>query len=145
MKMFCGLAAMVLVVAASGCATPGMSLLRSDSPKDAEVMIKSPVDGATVGKTFKVVFGIHGMEVSPAGIKKEHSGHHHLLIDLDEMPNMKMPLPATDKIQHFGKGQTETELTLTPGKHTLQLLLGNHVHIPHNKPVMSKKITITVK
>jgi len=92
-----------------------------------------------------VVFGLKNIGVAPAGIDKKNTGHHHLLIDTDELPDLTKPLPATDKIKHFGGGQTETEITLSPGKHTLQLLLGNYAHIPHSKPVISKKITITVE
>ena len=85
------------------------------------------------------------MGVAPAGVIKENTGHHHLLIDVKEMPDFSLPLPATDNIKHFGGGQTETDLTLPAGKHTLQLVLGDHLHIPHDKPVVSEKITITVK
>ena len=85
------------------------------------------------------------MGVAPAGADLKNTGHHHLLIDVNELPDMAKPLPATTEVKHFGGGQTETLLTLTPGTHTLQLLLGNHVHIPHDPPVLSKKITITVK
>jgi len=112
---------------------------------DAQLYIIEPVDGATVRETFKVKFGLSGMGVAPAGQNIKNTGHHHLLIDLDKLPDLTKPLPATDQIRHFGGGQTETELTLTPGEHTLQLLLGNYMHILHDEPVMSKKITITVK
>jgi Domain of unknown function (DUF4399) len=90
------------------------------------------------------VFGLKGMGIAPAGVKFDNTGHHHLLIDTDAPADMNAPLPATDKIVHFGKGQTETTLTLSPGKHTLQLLLADANHVPHNPPVLSKKITITV-
>jgi len=111
---------------------------------NAQLYIIEPVDGATVQETFKVKFGLSGMGVAPAGQNIKNTGHHHILIDMDKLPDLTKPLPATDQIRHFGGGQTETELTLTPGEHTLQLLLGNYMHIPHDKPVMSKKITITV-
>ena len=119
--------------------------LVSKSPADATVYIIEPVDGQTVSQRFKVKFGLSGMGVAPAGINQENTGHHHILIDGEVLPDMTKPLPATDKIRHFGGGQTETELVLPPGKHTLQLLLGNYAHIPHDKPVLSEKITITVK
>ena len=138
------LAAAAACVMLTGCKT-GMSMLRSDSPDGASVTILSPKDGDTVEKTFTVKFGIEGMAVVPAGKKQDHSGHHHLLIDMKELPDMAMPLPATSNLVHFGGGQTETTLTLTPGTHTLQLLLGNHLHIPHDPPVLSEKITITAK
>ena len=73
------------------------------------------------------------------------SGHHHLLINVNELPNLKLPIPADSNHIHFGKGQTETELDLPLGTHTLQLLIGNHLHIPHSEPIISKKIVITVK
>ena len=117
----------------------------STAPENAAVYFISPVNGATTGKNVTVKFGLSGMGVSPAGIEKANTGHHHLLIDTDTLPDMSMPLPATDKIKHFGGGQTETQITLSPGTHTLQLVLGNHLHIPHSKPVVSEKITITVK
>lgn len=119
--------------------------LISEAPADAKVYIISPKDGETVGKTFKVQFGLSGMGVAPAGVDKKGTGHHHLLIDVDEMPDMTKPLPASDRVIHFGGGQTETEVTLPPGKHTLQLVMGNYLHIPFKKPVVSKKITIVVK
>jgi hypothetical protein len=119
--------------------------LISTSPEGAQVYFITPTNGQTVTQTFKVKFGLSGMGVAPAGTNREKTGHHHILIDTDTLPDMRRPLPATDKIIHFGGGQTETELTLSPGTHTLQLLLGNYVHIPHDKPVLSEKITITVK
>jgi uncharacterized protein DUF4399 len=118
---------------------------RTPSPPGAEAYIISPKDGATVSSPVTVVFGLKGMGIAPAGIPFENAGHHHLLIDSDPPADLSKPLPATDKIVHFGKGQTEASVKLTPGKHTLQLLLGDQLHTPHNPPVMSKKITITVK
>ena len=119
--------------------------LISESPSNAEVYFIQPIDGQTVQKNIKIVFGLKNMGVAPAGTDRKNTGHHHLLIDADTLPDLTKPLPATDKIKHFGGGQTETEITLSPGKHTLQLILGNYSHVPHNKPVMSKKITITVE
>ncbi len=121
------------------------ALKRSSRPEGAEVYIISPKDGDVVGKEVKVVFGLKGMGVAPAGINLPDTGHHHLLVDVKKLPNMAMPIPADKNHLHFGKGQTETTLKLEPGKHTLQLLLGNYLHIPHAKEVISKKITITVK
>ncbi len=119
--------------------------VNSTSPANAKVYFIAPVDGQTVSSNFTVKFGLNGMGVSPAGIEKKNTGHHHILIDTDTLPDLNAPLPATDKIKHFGGGQTETQLSLSPGKHTLQLVLGNHHHIPHSSPVISKKITILVK
>jgi len=119
--------------------------LMSKSPADAKLYFIEPIDGVTVSETFKVKFGLSGMGVAPAGTNIENTGHHHILIDVDKLPDLTKPLPATDQIRHFGGGQTETELTLSPGEHTLQILLGNYAHVPHDKPVISEKITITVK
>jgi hypothetical protein len=139
------IAALMLAAPLAGAQTPAVAPERTVSPPGAEVYIISPKDGATVHSPVLVQFGLKGMGVAPAGVKFENTGHHHLLIDTDAPTDPSAPLPATDKIVHFGKGQTETTLTtLTPGKHTLQLLLGDQNHIPHNPPVISKKITITV-
>jgi hypothetical protein len=119
--------------------------LISDSHPDAEIYFIQPNDGQIVPDNVTVVFGLKNMGVAPAGTVRKNTGHHHLLIDTDELPDLTKPLPATDKIKHFGGGQTETTITLAPGKHTLQLLLGNHAHVPHSKPVISEKISILVK
>ena len=118
--------------------------LSSPAPDDAEVYIISPEDEATVPTTFTVRFGLKGMGVAPAGVDMEGTGHHHLLIDSARLPDMTLPLPTTDQIVHFGNGQTETEVTLPPGRHSLQLVLGNHLHVPHDPPVISDRITVTV-
>jgi hypothetical protein len=125
-------------------AVPLAAQERTPSPTGAEVYIISPKDGAKVHNPVRVQFGLKGMGIAPAGVKFENTGHHHLLIDTEAPAELSAPLPATDKIVHFGKGQTETTLTLKPGKHTLQLLLGDMNHVPHAPPVISKKITITV-
>jgi hypothetical protein len=104
-----------------------------------------PKDGQTVKRNFDVIFGLSGMGVAPAGIDYPNTGHHHLLINIDSLLNMERPIPTTSNILHFGSGQTQTRLNLPPGKHSLQLLLGNYLHIPHKPPVISKKITIFVE
>ncbi len=119
------------------------SMPQSESPANASVYIISPVDGATVKETFTVTFGLKDMGVSPAGIEKKHTGHHHLLIDKNSLPAFDMPMGGD--VQHFGGGQTQTTLTLPKGQHTLQLILGDHHHIPHKPAVVSKKITIIVE
>lgn len=119
--------------------------LNSHAPTDARVYIVEPQDGATVAETFTVKFGLSGMELAPAGVDKENTGHHHLLIDRPELPELNASLPSTDQIRHFGKAQTETELTLPPGEHTLQLVLGNYLHVPHDNPIISDPITIEVE
>lgn len=118
---------------------------RTPSAAGANVGFANLADGDVVPPVFTVKFAVSGMDIAPAGTQTENSGHHHLLIDVTELPDMNLPLPATDNIRHFGKGQTEVELTLLEGPHTLQLLLGDYVHIPHSPPVMSGKITITVE
>ncbi len=117
---------------------------RTPAPPGAEAYFISPRNGATVKSPVTVRFGLKGMGIAPAGVKFDNTGHFHLLIDSEPPTNMAAPLPATDKLLHFGKGQTETSLTLAPGKHTLQLLLADQNHIPHDPPVISQKITITV-
>ncbi|MBQ0815570.1 MAG: DUF4399 domain-containing protein [Marinobacter sp.] len=119
--------------------------MMTDAPANAELYFVQPSDGATVEGTFKVVFGLRNMGVAPAGVEKASTGHHHLLIDTEVPSDLSKPLPATDQIKHFGGGQTETEITLQPGEHTLQLLLGNYAHVPHSQPVVSEQITITVE
>jgi len=123
---------------------PAAPAARTPSPPGAEVYIISPKDGAKVKSPVLVQFGLKGMGIAPAGVKFDNTGHHHLLLDTDPPADLGTPLPKTDKILHFGKGETETSLTLPPGKHTLQLILGDQSHIPHDPPLISKKITITV-
>ena len=118
---------------------------KSKASDDANLYIISPLDGGTVSSPVKVVFGLEGMGVAPAGIKFNNTGHHHLLIDIDELPDVNSPIPSDDNHRHFGKGQTEAIIELEPGEHSLQLILGDHMHIPHNPVVVSKKIKINVK
>ena len=120
-------------------------LPRTASPAGAEVYIISPQNGETVQSPFKVQFGLRGMGVAPAGVDVPDTGHHHLLIDVTDQPDMSQPLPMTDNIRHFGKGQTETEISLPPGRHTLQLLMGDKSHIPLNPSVESRAIPINVR
>jgi hypothetical protein len=135
------IAVAVLAVAAWAAA----QMTKTKSADGAKVYIIAPANGATVSSPFTVQFGLKGMGVAPAGVNQPNTGHHHLLVDVDQMPDMNAPLPNTEHIRHFGGGQTEVDLTLPPGKHTLQLLLADFAHIPHDKPLMSEKITITVK
>ena len=118
-------------------------VLATPSPKDAKVYIVSPKDGDTVTSPVKVIFGLTGMGVAPAGVDKKNTGHHHLLIDGEKLPDMNKPMGKN--VKHFGGGQTETMLDLKPGKHTLQLILGDKGHKPHQPPVISEKISITVQ
>lgn len=114
------------------------------SAKDAKVFIIEPKDGATVTTPVTVKFGIEGMEIAAAGSDKANSGHHHLIIDT-KLEELSAAIPADDKHIHFGKGQTETTVELKAGEHTLQLILGDKNHVPHDPPVVSEVIKITVK
>jgi len=135
-------ATLACVAALSVAAT---SYAREPSPAGAEVYIVSPKDGAKVKSPVTVVFGLKGMGIAPAGIKFDNTGHHHLLVDSEVPADLSQPLAANEHSLHFGKGQTETSLTLPPGKHTLQLVLGDSLHIPHDPAVISKQITVTVE
>lgn len=113
------------------------------APVDRWVYIISPSDGATVSNPVTVRFGLHGMGVAPAGVDRANTGHHHLLVDVEDLPDLSQPLGG--EVMHFGGGQTETTLTLAPGTHTLQLILGDQHHRPHDPPLVSDRITIEVK
>jgi hypothetical protein len=115
---------------------------RTPAPAGARVYFIQPADGATVPQTFMVKFGLENMGVAPAGVDVASTGHHHLLIN-QELPAFDQPIGGDFK--HFGGGQTQTEVTLEPGTHTLQLLLGDMKHVPHDPPVYSEKITVTVE
>ena len=110
----------------------------------AEVYIISPKDGEEVSSPVEVIFGLQGMGIAPAGINFPNTGHHHLLIDLDQLPDLKSGIPADAQHLHFGKGQTQALIELDPGEHSLQLLLGDWMHVPHETPVVSEKIKILV-
>lgn len=119
---------------------------RTAAPDGAQVYIISPADGTTVSNPVTVVFGLTGMGVAPAGTEAENTGHHHLLINTDPGTlDMETSLPATDQIVHFGGGQTQVTKELPSGTHTLRLLLGDLNHVPHDPPVMSEVITITIE
>src|SRR5436190_12726067 len=133
----------VVVVAVASAA---LAQTQTPSPQGAAVYFINLKDGDTVTSPFKVQFGLTGMGIAPVGVQNERTGHHHLLIDStlsDE--ELKRPIAADAKHVHFGGGQTETTVTLPPGSHTLQLVLGDWSQIPHNPPVMSPVITVTVK
>ena len=119
-------------------------LAQTPAPETARAYIVSPADGAVVSSPVTVVFGLEGMGVAPAGVDAANTGHHHLLIDVEEIPALDQPIPADEQHRHFGGGQTQTTIELSPGPHTLQLLLGDRLHVPHGNPVLSEKITITV-
>ena len=139
----------ILVIPVAGFAWAGHheaqhELPRHASPDGAVVYIIGPKDGATLSSPVRVQFGLRGMGVAPAGVDLPNTGHHHLVIDT-ELPDLDAPFPTSPNNIHFGKGQTETTLDLEPGEHTLQLLLGDMNPVPHQPPVISKRITVTVK
>lgn len=119
-------------------------LTRSPAPEGARVFFIAPQDGDVVSSPVRVEFGIEGMGVVPAGQAAPHSGHHHVLVDAP-LPVLGLPIPADANHIHFGDGSSSTELTLEAGEHTLQLLFADHLHIPHDPPVYSEPITITVE
>lgn len=141
MKTFMSRATLAgLLLSASMLATAA-----TPAPEGAEVFIVSPADGATVSQEFLVKFGVKDVSLAPAGDVTKNTGHHHLLIDVDKLPAAGAPIPMDANHMHFGKAQTEATIKLAPGKHTLQLELGDSGHIPFDPPIVSKKITVTVK
>jgi hypothetical protein len=131
-------------LAASPATAQPVIVQRTKSPEGARLYFISPTDGETVQSPFTVRFGLEGMGVAPAGVDLPATGHHHLVVD-SETPPLDRPVPTDAKHIHFGKGQTETTLDLPPGRHTLQLVLGDQAHVPHDPPVISERITITVE
>ncbi|RDK02790.1 DUF4399 domain-containing protein [Paraburkholderia lacunae] len=139
--------AIAALVTLAVLASPGLALGGpTPSPAGAHVYIGYPNDGQVVpaNKPFRVWFGLRYMGVAPKGVKFPKTGHHHLLIDTD-LPPMDQEIPSDRNHLHFGAGETETTIQLPPGKHTLQLLMGDDMHIPHDPPVYSKKITVIAR
>jgi Domain of unknown function (DUF4399) len=134
----------LIVIALGVSAAAVAQVKRTAAPAAAEVYFIAPKDGESVSSPVTVRFGLKGMGVAPAGVAFEGAGHHHLVVDAPTPP-LDAPVPADAKHLHFGKGQTETTLELKPGKHTLQLIVGDQLHIPHQPAVVSKVITVTVK
>jgi hypothetical protein len=130
--------------APTGAAAPAR-LTRTAAPAGARVSFVSPANGATVRSPVKVQFALEGMELAPAGTYQPNTGHHHLLIDTGLPDALDQPIVKDEKHLHYGLIQTEAEVPLPPGQHTLQLLLGDGNHIPHDPPVASEQITITVE
>jgi hypothetical protein len=127
--------------AAAPAAAPAMP--RTAAPAGAAAYIVEPSDGATVSSPVRVAFGLTGAGVAPAGVELPNTGHHHLIIDT-RLASYDLPIPADAQHVHFGGGQTETTIELPPGRHELQLVLGDHLHIPHEPPIMSDIVTIQV-
>lgn len=134
----------VLTVSLPAVASLASDIPRTPSKPETTLAILSPVDGAVVKSPVTVQFGLDGMGVAPAGVQSPGTGHHHLIIDAD-LPAAERPIPANANHRHFGGGQTQTTLDLPAGQHTLQLILGDHNHVPHDPPVVSKPISITVE
>lgn len=142
------IATTVIAMMLSGAALAGETL----SAKNSQQYIVNLNDGDTVSSPVKIIFGLSEMGVAPAGVEKENTGHHHILLNRakfgegeDGAEEFEFNLPADEQHIHYGKGQTEATLELAPGKHTIQLVLGDHNHVPHNPPVYSKVITLNVK
>jgi hypothetical protein len=140
----CSLLLLTLPALSSAQDPAAPALPRTAAPAGAELYFVSPENGATVSSPVTVRFGLRGMGVAPAGVTAPNTGHHHLLVDVADLPPENLPLPNDANHRHFGLGQTEAEITLEPGQHSLQLVLGDALHIPHQPPVRSEKITITV-
>ncbi|MFL9868211.1 DUF4399 domain-containing protein [Paraburkholderia fungorum] len=140
-------AALVALATLTSLASPDIAIAgTTPSPAGAHAYIGYPNDGQVVAanKPFRVWFGLRYMGVAPKGVKYPNTGHHHLLIDT-ELPPMDQEIPNDRNHLHFGAGETETMIQLPPGKHTLQLLMGDDMHMPHNPPVYSKKITVIAR
>ena len=127
-----------------GHAQANGDLPRKSSPAEAKAYLISPRDGETLSSPVTVRFGLQGMGVAPAGVAREATGHHHLLIDT-ELPPLDLPVPSDAHHRHFGGGQTETTIELSPGTHSLQMILADELHIPHAPPVLSEKVVILVE
>ena len=134
------------VAIAAFCLAVSGAVAQTVSPPGAAVYMIAPANGAVVTNPFKVQFGLAGMGVAPAGVEKENTGHHHLLIDTTLSPDeLKEPIALNETHKHYGAGQTEAMVTLPPGRHTLQLVMGDWSHVPHAPPVQSAVVTIEVK
>jgi hypothetical protein len=136
-----GLGVVLLFVTGLGIARA--EIPRSSRPENVQLYFLTPNDQDSLTSPVVIRFGLKGMGVAPAGVDKAGTGHHHLIVDA-ELPPSGLPIPASDHYRHFGMGQTEVTLDLEPGEHTLQLLLGDHLHIPHDPPLVSERISITV-
>jgi hypothetical protein len=138
------LALLALLPAALLVTPPTRAAERKPMPDTAREYIIWPNDGQVIrGGKFWIRMGLSGAGIAPAGVDVPNTGHHHLLIDAD-LPTLDEPIPSDKNHLHFGKGQTEARIELPPGKHTLQLLLGDADHVPHNPALYSKKITVIV-
>jgi hypothetical protein len=136
------LASIALVIVA--LSFPALAQDRTPAPEGARVYVISPLNGATVSSPVTVVFGLEGMGVAPAEVEMVKTGHHHLIIDGD-LPSLNERIPSGETYRHFSGGQTEVVVELAPGPHTLQMIMSDHNHVPHDPPVVSEKKSITVR
>lgn len=134
----------VFLLCMAATVTADEAVQRLPSAEGAEVGFSNLADGDVISPAYTVKFSIAGMGIAPAGVEIDNTGHFHLLIDLDALPDFNQPLPASAKLIHFGKGEAETELALPDGQHKLQLMLADYRHIPHEPPVVSEAINITI-
>jgi hypothetical protein len=146
----CGQQEPAAPAAAAPAAAPAASAApaaptRKPAPAGAMAYIIEPADGARVSSPVRVVFGLKGFGVAPAGVDRNDAGHHHLLVDAGMPANLALPIPNDEQHRHFGGGQTEVELMLPAGRHTLQMVVGDHLHIPHDPPIASSVVTIEVQ
>lgn len=144
------IAAAIVPARAQQPATPAAPAAQADSgqsvaPAGAAAYFVNIKNGDTVTSPFKVGFAVSGAKIAPAGTMDAGSGHFHLLIDTDTLPSADAPLPGSEKLKHYGKGQTEDTIKLPPGDHTLQLDFADLAHVPFDPPLVSKKITVHVK
>tara|TARA_Y100000996_G_scaffold130590_1_gene99217 strand:+ start:48 stop:455 length:408 start_codon:yes stop_codon:yes gene_type:complete len=121
------------------------AMVKAGNHAEPTIELQGIENGKTYESPIKLNFIVKNIKVLPAGVKEENSGHHHILLNLSELPNLNSPLPMTENIIHFGKGQTSTSLDLEQGKHTIQLLFADYSHTPHKVPLMTKKITFYIK
>lgn len=143
-SLISALAGFVLALGAVTGQTPALAG-DTPAPKDAYLYIGWPNDGEIVrNRRFRVWFGLRNFGIAPSGVKKRNTGHHHLIVDAP-LPPLDEEIPADKNHLHFGAGQSEAIIELPPGRHTLQLIMGDHDHVPHNPPIISKRITITVR
>lgn len=142
-RVIASVGAIALVTAVSG-GTAGAIAGDTPAPKDAKVYIIWPSEGTVIeGGKFWLRMGARGIGVAPAGVVKANTGHHHVIIN-SPLPPFDEDIPADNNHLHFGAGQSEARVELPPGTHTLQLLMGDHNHVPHDPPLMSRKITVIV-
>ncbi len=138
-KQVCTMALLTLGISQAALAE------RTPAPEDANAYILAPANGEVVSSPVTVRFGLEGFGVAPAGVERDNTGHHHLLINADGLPPLDKPIPSDDAHRHFGGGQTQVSLDLEPGEYQLQLLMGDYRHIPHKPAVASEPVTIRVR